>query len=118
MTNFCLSLTCTSKVLLSGSQYWVFKDTIAMDGYPRPLSDWGMITKSGVPVDRVDAAFIWAHNGKTYLFSGDEFWRFDESRKDGQMTRQLEPDYPRNINLWVGVPTQVDDIISWKGNCG
>ena len=87
MTNFCLSLTCTSKFLLSGSQYWVFKDTIAMDGYPRPLSDWGMITKSGVPVDRVDAAFIWAHNGKTYLFSGDEFWRFDESRYRNKSSR-------------------------------
>ncbi|XP_062298648.1 matrix metalloproteinase-25 [Scomber scombrus] len=103
-------------IFFIGSQYWVFRDTMAMDGYPRPLSDWGMIRKSGVPVERVDAAFIWAHNGKTYLFSGDEFWRFDESRKDGQVTRQLEPDYPRNISLWVGVPTQVDDIISWKGD--
>ncbi len=99
-----------------GPQYWVFKDTVAMDGYPRPLSEWGMRTKSGELVDRVDAAFIWAHNGKTYLFRGSEFWRFDESHKDGQI-RQPEPGYPRDISLWAGVPSHIDDIITWgQGN--
>ncbi|XP_041818721.1 matrix metalloproteinase-17 [Chelmon rostratus] len=100
-------------IFFIGSQYWVFKDTVAMAGYPRPLSEWGMRTKSGLPVDRVEAAFIWAHNGKTYLFSGGEFWRFDESRKSEQTSRQPEPDYPRDSSLWAGVPSHVDDIISW-----
>ncbi|XP_044193776.1 matrix metalloproteinase-25 [Thunnus albacares] len=103
-------------IFFIGSQYWVFKDTVAMSGYPQPLSEWGMRTKSGVPVNRVDAAFIWAHNGKTYLFSGDEFWRLDESRKNEKVTRQLEPDYPRDISLWEGVPSPIDDVISWKGD--
>ncbi|XP_037610936.1 matrix metalloproteinase-17 [Sebastes umbrosus] len=100
-------------VFFIGSQYWVFKDTVAMDGYPRPISEWGMRTKSGTPVDRVEAAFIWAHNGKTYLFSGGEFWRFDESRKGEQVTKQPEPGYPKLNSLWGGVPTHMDDIISW-----
>uniref|UniRef100_UPI0037E96A5C matrix metalloproteinase-25 n=1 Tax=Semicossyphus pulcher TaxID=241346 RepID=UPI0037E96A5C len=99
-------------IFFIGSQYWVFKDTRAMRGYPRPLSDWGMKTSSGRDVDRVDAAFIWAHNGKTYLFSGGEFWRFDESQKGGQGPRQPEPDYPRDNNRWGGVPPDMDDIIS------
>lgn len=85
-----------------------------MAGYPRPLSDWGMKRKSGKPVDRVDAAFIWAHNGKTYLFSGGEFWRFDESKKDDRETRQPEQDYPRDNSLWAGVPAHMDDVISWR----
>ncbi|KAA8581623.1 hypothetical protein FQN60_003204, partial [Etheostoma spectabile] len=86
---------------------------VAMSGYPRPLSDWGMRTKNGVLVDRVEAAFIWAHNGKTYLFSGGEFWRFDESRVGEQVTRQPESGYPRDNSLWEGVPAHMDDIISW-----
>ncbi|KAM9773589.1 matrix metalloproteinase-17 isoform X1 [Syngnathus typhle] len=100
-------------IFFIGSQYWVFKDTVAMSGYPRPLSEWGMKRKSGTLVDRVDAAFIWAHNGKTYLFSQGEFWRFDESQKDQQATRQPESGYPRDNSLWTGVPSYMDDIISW-----
>ncbi|KAF3853533.1 hypothetical protein F7725_014221, partial [Dissostichus mawsoni] len=95
------------------SEYWVFKDTVALSDYPRPLSDWGMKTKSGGAVERVDAAFVWAHNGKTYLFSGGEFWRFDESPKDQKGTMQPEQGYPRNNSLWGGVPPHMDDIISW-----
>ncbi|XP_053270467.1 matrix metalloproteinase-17 [Pleuronectes platessa] len=100
-------------IFFIGSQYWVFKDTEAMSGYPRPISDWGMKTKSGALVDRVDAAFIWAHNGKTYLFSRGEFWRFDESRRDEQGTRNPDPGYPKETSLWEGVPSDMDDIISW-----
>uniref|UniRef100_A0A671YEG7 Matrix metallopeptidase 25b n=1 Tax=Sparus aurata TaxID=8175 RepID=A0A671YEG7_SPAAU len=100
-------------IFFIGSQYWVFKDTVAMTGYPRPISEWNMSRRSGVMVDRVEAAFIWAHNGKTYLFSGGEFWRFDESRKGEETNMQPEPGYPRDNSLWAGVPNHMDDIISW-----
>ncbi|CAL8380230.1 unnamed protein product [Gadus morhua 'NCC'] len=104
----------SSIIFFIGAQYWVFKDTQAREGYPRPLSDWGMRTGTGDPVDRVDAAFVWAHNGKTYLFSGGEFWRFDESSASQQGgIRPQEPGYPKSANLWRGVPAHVDDIISW-----
>ncbi|KAM4715757.1 matrix metalloproteinase-17 [Anableps anableps] len=101
-------------IFFIGSQYWVFKDTKVMDGYPRPLSDWKMRTQNGVMVDRVDAAFVWAHNGKTYLFSGGQFWRFDESQKAGeQVTKEPDSNYPRSNDLWTGMPTHMDDIITW-----
>lgn len=103
----------SSIVFFIGSQYWVFKDTQAMQGYPRPLSDWGMKTSNGNYVEKVDAAFVWAHNGKTYLFSGGEFWRFDESRKGEQRPSHPESGYPRGNSLWAGVPPDMDDIISW-----
>lgn len=110
-------LSLTLSFVCPGSQYWVFKDTEAMSGYPRPLSEWGMKTKSGKLVDRVEAAFNWAHNGKTYLFSGGEFWRFEESHEGEQVTWALSPGYPRDSGLWVGVPTHMDDVISWgEGN--
>uniref|UniRef100_A0A8C5N8E7 Matrix metalloproteinase-17-like n=1 Tax=Gouania willdenowi TaxID=441366 RepID=A0A8C5N8E7_GOUWI len=100
-------------IFFIGSQYWVFKDTEVMSGYPRPLSEWGMKTKSGLSVERVDAAFIWAHNGMTYLFSGGEFWRFDESRKDKQVTKHPESGYPKDNSLWGGMPSLMDDVITW-----
>uniref|UniRef100_A0A672RNR1 Matrix metalloproteinase-25-like n=1 Tax=Sinocyclocheilus grahami TaxID=75366 RepID=A0A672RNR1_SINGR len=98
-------------IFFIGSQYWVFKDTMAISGYPRPLSDWGLISHDGSEVRRVDAAFIWAHNGKSYIFSGGEFWRFSE----GPETEKRHPDagYPRNSFLWKGAPSNPDDIITW-----
>lgn len=89
-----------------------------MVGYPRPLSDWGMKRKSGAQVDRVDAAFIWAHNGKTYLFSDGKFWRFDKSHQESETIIGPEPGYPRDNALWGGVPSHMDDVISWgEGTC-
>ncbi|XP_035998458.1 matrix metalloproteinase-17-like [Fundulus heteroclitus] len=100
-------------IFFIGSQYWVFKDTIAMSGYPRPLSDWNMRTPSGTKVDRVDAAFVWAHNGKTYLFSGGQFWRFEEGQNAEQTTKEPDANYPRSNDLWTGMPTHMDDIITF-----
>ncbi|XP_037546806.1 matrix metalloproteinase-25 [Nematolebias whitei] len=100
-------------VFFIGSQYWVFEATVAMSGYPRPLSDWGIRRKNGALVDRVDAAFSWAHNGKTYLFSNGEFWRFDESHRGDQTIKQPDADYPRDNSIWGGAPTNMDDIITW-----
>ncbi|XP_052468081.1 matrix metalloproteinase-25-like [Carassius gibelio] len=100
-------------IFFIGSQYWVFKDNMAMSGYPRPLSDWGLISHDGSEVRRVDAAFIWAHNGKTYIFSGGEYWRFSGTEKS-----RADADYPKNAILWTGVPSNPDDIITGRdGDC-
>lgn len=105
-------------VFFIGSQYWLFRDTQAMGGFPRPLSDWGLATRDRNPVELVEAAFVWAHNGHTYLFSGGRFWRFDESRSGaGVRTLRPDPGYPRDAALWKGAPSQPDDIITWgKGD--
>ncbi|KAG8433474.1 hypothetical protein GDO86_017671, partial [Hymenochirus boettgeri] len=88
-------------VFFAGNSYWVSKDTLIEPGYPRPLSDFGLNT------DMVDAAFVWKHNGKTYFFRKNLFWRYDE--KNGRM----DPGYPKDSSLWQGVPPDIDDIISW-----
>ncbi|KAL4617822.1 matrix metalloproteinase-25-like [Arapaima gigas] len=99
-------------VFFIGNQYWVFKDTVSLPGYPHPLSEWGMRASDGTKVERVDAAFLWGHNGKTYLFSKGEFWRFSDDERVGQ--KYPDSGYPRDSALWSGAPSDPDDIISWK----
>nr|XP_055049815.1 matrix metalloproteinase-25 [Misgurnus anguillicaudatus] len=95
-------------VFFSGNQYWVFKNTVCLPGYPRPLAEWGLHTSLGEVPERVDAVFVWPHNGKTYLFSGGEYWRFDETGKE----RKLEDGYPKLTSVW-GIPSHPDDIIGF-----
>lgn len=76
----------------------MFNGVIKDPGYPRPLTDLGL------PPDlkKIDAAMVWGHNGKTYLFSGTQYWRYDE------VEGRVELDYPRDMGLWRGVPTHID----------
>ncbi|XP_050957768.1 matrix metalloproteinase-25 [Labeo rohita] len=95
-------------VFFIGNQYWVFKDTVSLPGYPRPLSEWGLLTSAGGLTERVEAVFVWPHNGKTYLFSDGEYWRFDEAGTE----RKLEEGYPKPASNW-GMPSHPDDIIGF-----
>lgn len=65
------SATNTSFTLTAGNEYWVYSASTLERGYPKPL------TSLGLPPDvqRVDAAFNWSKNKKTYIFAGDKFWR-------------------------------------------
>ena len=58
---------------------------------------------------KIDGAFIWTGNGKTYLFSGDLFYRFSD------YSNIVYYDYPRKIReYWKGVPGQIDSVFVWK----
>ena len=37
----------------------------------RPLTDFGVSDN----ITSLDAAFVWGKNKKTYLFSGEQYWR-------------------------------------------
>lgn len=81
-----------------GRQYWLFNSNKALPGYPRPLTNLGLPAS----LSHVDAAMVWGHNGKTYFFSGEQYWRYDE------FDASVELDYPRHIRMWRGVPRNVD----------
>ncbi|XP_065664059.1 matrix metalloproteinase-25 isoform X2 [Hydra vulgaris] len=56
----------------------------------------------------IDAAFHWPVNRKTYLFSGNLYYKFSESNFPHR-------GYPREISKsWKNAPTQVDSVLVWK----
>ncbi|XP_076019770.1 matrix metalloproteinase-17-like, partial [Genypterus blacodes] len=89
-------------VFFKGLKYWVFKDNNVEEGYPRTISDFGL------PVDAVDAAFVWLHNDKTYFFKDDHYWRYDDH------LRRMDQGYPKDSTLWKGLPLHPDDAMRWS----
>uniref|UniRef100_A0A3B3YEB3 Peptidase metallopeptidase domain-containing protein n=1 Tax=Poecilia mexicana TaxID=48701 RepID=A0A3B3YEB3_9TELE len=89
-------------VFFKGLKYWVFKDNIVEEGYPRPISDFGL------PMEGVDAAFVWLHNDKTYFFKDKYYWRYDDH------LRRMDLGYPKESILWKGLPSQLDDVMRWS----
>uniref|UniRef100_A0A4W3ILY7 Vitronectin n=1 Tax=Callorhinchus milii TaxID=7868 RepID=A0A4W3ILY7_CALMI len=66
------------------------------EGYPKRISDvWG------IP-GPIDTAFTRLNcEGKTYIFKGDSYWRFDDGK--------LDPRYPRKIKRgFPGIPSNLD----------
>lgn len=89
-----------------GKRYWQFSGNNPLEGYPRPLTDLGL----PADLESIDAAMVWGHNGKTYLFSGSKYWRLEET------SGKIEPDYPRDVNIWRGVPQLIDAAFTWHKN--
>ncbi|XP_036159279.1 matrix metalloproteinase-17 [Myotis myotis] len=89
-------------VFFRGDRYWVFQDTHVEEGFPRPVSDFGL------PPGGVDAAFSWAHSDKTYFFKDQLYWRYNE------LTRRMDPGHPARSPPWRGVPSTLDDAMRWS----
>ncbi|KAJ7314091.1 hypothetical protein JRQ81_006026 [Phrynocephalus forsythii] len=90
-------------VFFIGPYYWVFSDTRVNPGYPRHSSELGL-----PPGTVIGAAFVWPHNGKTYLLEKDQYWRYDDQ------LGHVEPGYPKPVTLWKGVPPDLDDVTRWN----
>lgn len=84
-------------MLLSiGRKYYVFDSVTLIQ--ERPLTTLGLPES----LDHIDAAFIWGHNNRTYLFSGTLYWVLDEN------TGRVEYDYPRALSIWAGIGYNID----------
>nr|XP_020655704.1 72 kDa type IV collagenase [Pogona vitticeps] len=94
-------------VFFSGNEYWVYSASTLERGYPKKL------TSLGLPPDvqRVNAAFNWSKNRKTYIFAGDKFWRYNEVKK------KMDPGFPKLIaDAWNGVPDNLDAVLDVSGS--
>ncbi|XP_072318747.1 vitronectin a [Eucyclogobius newberryi] len=79
-----------------GNYFFVLDQKSVLPGYPKLLKDvWGI---SGP----IDAAFTRLNcQGKTYIFKGNKYWRFDNG--------VLDEDYPRDISVGFDkIPDYVD----------
>uniref|UniRef100_A0A8C6THY6 72 kDa type IV collagenase n=1 Tax=Neogobius melanostomus TaxID=47308 RepID=A0A8C6THY6_9GOBI len=75
-------------------------------GYPKSISSLGLPSE----IQQIDAAFNFRKNRKTYLFSGDQFWRYDDSRQ------AMDPGFPKLIaDSWNGIPDNIDSAFSLNG---
>ncbi|XP_050436523.1 matrix metalloproteinase-2-like [Adelges cooleyi] len=90
-------------VFFIGRQYYVYHGNVPVPGYPKPLTSLGLPDQ----LDRVDAATVWGHNSKTYIFSGTMYWRYDDE------TGKMELDYPRDMSIWRGVGYNIDAAFQW-----
>ncbi|XP_065345987.1 matrix metalloproteinase-2-like isoform X1 [Cloeon dipterum] len=90
-------------VFFHGKQY------TACSGPSKP-AERGTLHSLGLPetLEKLDAAFVWGHNGKIYLFSGNSYWRIDDD------TNKVELDYPRDMSMWSGVGYNIDAAFKWK----
>ncbi|KAJ8963671.1 hypothetical protein NQ314_005462 [Rhamnusium bicolor] len=91
-------------VFFIGDKYYVFVGNTVERGYPKPLTELGLSRN----VKKIDGAMVWGHNGQTYFYGGDKYWKFDEG------LQKVELDYPRDISMWKGVGTDIDAVFQWK----
>ncbi|KAM9332987.1 vitronectin b [Pholidichthys leucotaenia] len=79
-----------------GEYFFELDDTSVLPGYPKFIKDvWGMPGPISAAFTRINC------QGKTYIFKGRKYWRFD-----GDI---LDEDYPREISVgFDGIPNDVD----------
>ncbi|XP_037742351.1 matrix metalloproteinase-17 [Chelonia mydas] len=87
-------------LFFSGPLYWVFRDNGVEEGYPRPVTDFGL------PQGGVDAAFSRPHDRKTYFFKGGLQWSYDEA------LGRMDEGSPTHTVLGGQLPTPVDNMLS------
>lgn len=84
--------------------FYVYVGHLLERGYPKPLTTLGLPDS----LEKIDGATVWGHNGKTFFFSGNMYWRYDED------LMQVELDYPRLMEMWQGVGSDIDAVFQWK----
>ncbi|XP_045126892.1 matrix metalloproteinase-2-like [Portunus trituberculatus] len=91
-------------VFFIGNKYYVCRGN-------QELLKVGRLKNLGLPatLKKIDAAFVWGYNGRTYLFAETMYWRFDEA------IQHVELDYPRAMDMWRGVPYNIDSAFKHNG---
>ena len=92
-------------------RYWKYYNFQKIEG-PQSLSRFirniGDYRDPNKRLDRIDAAMVWDGNAKTYFFRKDQYWRYNEQR------REIDRGYPKPLSVWKLVKNPVHDVMSWK----
>ncbi|XP_043939975.1 matrix metalloproteinase-17-like [Protopterus annectens] len=85
-------------VFFKGTHYWIFRDNSLEEGYPRPVTDFGL------PDGGIDGAVSRHEDGKTYFFRGNQYWLYDDE------LGSMEPGYPKeSIDLTLNLDDAIRD---------
>ncbi|XP_062983907.1 stromelysin-1-like [Elgaria multicarinata webbii] len=85
--------------LFKGRKYWATKGNIIQPGFPKNILHLGFPGN----VKKVDGAAYDGYSKKTYFFSGNKYWRYDEAKNS------MEEGYPRKITAdFHGIGPKVD----------
>ncbi|XP_052229005.1 matrix metalloproteinase-2-like [Dreissena polymorpha] len=97
-------------VFFKVDRFWMYNSNHMVSNFPvegRRLTELGI----GSNVKKIDAAFIWSYNKRTYLVSGDMYWKLNANQD------YIEYDYPRDMSIWRNVPVPLDSAFqNWDGN--
>jgi len=91
-------------ILFKGQRYWIFDSYHLKAGYPKYLSELGLPQS----LLKVDLAVNWyrsKHRKRTYFFSGDQYFRYNELKE------RMDRRYPKNIVNWNMDYTDFDAAI-------
>ncbi|KAF7250818.1 Collagenase 3 [Varanus komodoensis] len=78
-----------SSKCVTGKKYWAAKGSIIQPGFPKNIHHLGFPRT----VKKIDAAAHDIYSKKTYFFSGNSYWRYDEAK------HSMEKGYPRKITV-------------------
>ena len=71
-----------------------------------------LISELGIDenVKKVDGVFVWGFNKRTYIITGDMYWKLNVKEDF------IEYDYPRDMSIWRNIPVPVDSAFRhWDG---
>ncbi|XP_029302302.1 uncharacterized protein LOC115017756 [Cottoperca gobio] len=92
--------------IFTGHKYWVVQQ-LKMKSRAGSIHEYGFSSR----VRQVDAAVHVSEYGKTVFFTGEVYYRYDESK------RRMDPGFPRLIQTdWPGIPRRVDAAFKLDGN--
>ncbi|XP_061484708.1 stromelysin-1-like [Rhineura floridana] len=91
--------------LFKGNQFWAVKGESKLPGYPKHIQSLGFPRD----VKQIDAAFYSANEKRTYYFSSDRFWSYDEARQ----TMEKKPQKIRDS--FPGIEGKVDAAFQQNG---
>ncbi|XP_053375435.1 matrix metalloproteinase-2-like [Mercenaria mercenaria] len=96
-------------VFFKGDRFWMFSSNHMVSNFPK---EGRRLTELGIDkeVKKIDAVYVWAYNKRTYLVTGDMYWKLN-SKDD-----YIEYDYPRDMSIWRNVPVPLDSAFQhWDG---
>ncbi|XP_062983905.1 stromelysin-1-like [Elgaria multicarinata webbii] len=93
--------------LFKGHKYWATKGNIIQPGFPKNIHHLGFPRT----VKKIDSAAYDKSSKKTYFFSGNKYWRYDEAKNS------MEKGYPRKITAdFHQIGSNVDAAILHNGH--